>query len=84
MGLHTGPVAVANLSGEAPVTPTSMGETLHLAVWLQYLTEPGTLLTSETTMQLLQGEARYMARRDVHVPGHAHPVRAYTICQTVP
>jgi hypothetical protein len=73
-----------NLSGDPQITPTTMGETLHLAVWLRYLTEPGTLLTSEATIQLMQGKVRDTARRDVYVPGQPHLVRAYTICQTSP
>jgi class 3 adenylate cyclase len=79
MGLHTGPVAVENLAGDQPMASTTMGETMHLAVWLQYLTEPGTLLTSEVTMRLLQGEVEYIACRDVHVPGQLQPVKVYTI-----
>jgi len=84
MGLHTGPVTMDYLSGDAQIAPTAMGETLHLAVWLQYLTEPGALLISEATMQWMQGEVQYTAQRDVHVPGQPHPVKAYTICQTSP
>jgi DNA-binding winged helix-turn-helix (wHTH) protein/class 3 adenylate cyclase len=79
MGLHTGPVAADALSSQAQITPTTLGETLHLAVWLQYLTEPGTLLTSEATLQLMQGEVRDTARREVNVPGQPHPIKAYTI-----
>jgi DNA-binding winged helix-turn-helix (wHTH) protein len=84
MGLHTGPVTMDNLSADLQIAPTTLGKTPHLAVWLQYLTAPGTLLISEATMQLMQGEVRYTAQRDVHVPGQPHPVRAYTICQTGP
>lgn len=84
IGLHTGPVTMDNLSDDLQIAPTTLGETLHLAVWLQYLTEPGTLLISEATRQLMHGEVRYTARRDVHVPGQPHPVKAYTICQTGP
>lgn len=80
MGIHTGPVAVDSLSNELRITPTSTEETLHLAVWLQYLTEPGTLLASATTMQLLQGEVRGTPHRDVHVPGQPQPVKAYRVC----
>jgi adenylate cyclase len=84
MGLHTGPVTMDNLADDAQVTLTTMEETLHLAVWLQYLTEPGALLISEATMQLIQGEIRYTARREVHIPGQPRPLKAYTICQTSP
>jgi DNA-binding winged helix-turn-helix (wHTH) protein len=79
MGLHTGPVAEENLASDQPRATTAMGETMHLAVWLQYLTEPGTLLTSEATMHLLQEEIPYVARREVHVPGQPQPVKTYTI-----
>jgi adenylate cyclase len=79
MGLHTGPVAVENLAGDQPIATTTMGETMHLAVWLQYLTEPGTLHTSEATMRLLQEEVPYVARRAVHVPGQPQPIKTYTI-----
>jgi hypothetical protein len=58
-----------------------MGETLHLAVWLQYLAAPGTLLTSEVTMRLIQREVRYTVHREVYVPGQPHPVKAYTVLQ---
>jgi adenylate cyclase len=84
MGIHTGPVAMHNLTSDAQITSATMGETLHLAVWLQYLTEPGTLLTSEAAMQWMQGEVRYAVCRDVHIPGQLQPVKAYTICQISP
>jgi class 3 adenylate cyclase len=80
MGIHTGPVVLDSLSGVQPITATTMGATVQLAVWLQYIAAPGTLLTSEATMRLIQGEVRYTARREVHVPGQPHLVTTYTIC----
>jgi class 3 adenylate cyclase len=82
MGLHTGPVALDNLAGEQQLAATAMGETLHLAVWLQYLAAPGTLLTSEVTMRLVQREVRHTAHREVYVPGQPRPVKAYTVHQS--
>src|SRR5262249_2439991 len=79
MGLHTGSVALDDISGDQHIDATGMEETMHLAVWLQYLTEPGTLLTSEATMLLPQGEMPYAVHRDVHVPGQPHPVKTYII-----
>ena len=79
MGLHTGPVVVDNISGDQHIAATTMGETMHLAVWLQYLTEPGTLLASEATMRLIQGEVQYAVYSDVHVPGQPHPIKTYAI-----
>jgi adenylate cyclase len=79
MGLHTGAVAGDDLSGEQQAAATAMDDTMSLAVWLQYLAEPGTLLVSGATMQLLQGEVWYATRRDIHIPGQPHPVETYTV-----
>jgi class 3 adenylate cyclase len=79
MGLYTGPVAVASIASDQHIAPTTMGETIHMAVWLQYLTEPGTLLISEATMRLIQGEVPYVVHRDVHIPGQLQPVKTYII-----
>ena len=82
MELHTGPVALDDLASEQQLAATTMGETLHLVVWLQYLAAPGTLLTSEVTMRLVQEEVRYTAHREVYVPGQPRPVKAYTVYQS--
>lgn len=79
MGLHTGPVAMADLSSDQHIATTTMGETVHLAVWLQYLTEPGTLLISEATMRFIQGEVLDAVPRDVRLPGQPHPVQTYIL-----
>jgi class 3 adenylate cyclase len=81
MGLHSGPVALDNLAGEQQLAATAMGATLHLAVWLQYLAAPGTLLVSEVTMRLVQHEVRSTTHREVSVPGQSRPVKAYTVHQ---
>ena len=80
MELHTGPVALDDLASEQQLATTM--ETLHLVVWLQYLAAPGTLLTSEVTMRLVQEEVRYTAHREVSVPGQPRPVKAYTVYQS--
>ena len=81
MGIHSGPVAMDRLTDAQLVAATAaMGETAHLATWLQYVTEPGTLLASEATVRLLQGDVQYTARREVHVPGQPHLVTTYTVC----
>lgn len=79
MGLHTGPVAVDSIPTDQRLAPTEMGETTHLALWLQYLAESGTLLISETTLQLVPEQIPDATPRDLQVPGRAQPVRAYTM-----
>jgi adenylate cyclase len=85
MGLHTGPVAIDSVSQDQRIASTTLGATMNLAVWLQYLAPPGTLLLSANTMQrcdtpqLLQDMARHGQAVRVQVPGYADPVEAYTI-----
>jgi DNA-binding winged helix-turn-helix (wHTH) protein len=77
MGLHTGPVA--SIASDQPTAPATMGDTIYTAVWLQYLAEPGTLVISEATMRLIQGEVPHDMHRDVHIPGQLHPVKTYIL-----
>lgn len=79
MGLHTGPVAIDSIPDDQRIASTEMGQTMHLAIWLQYLAEPGTLLTSEATMRQAPGAVPCATPRKVHIPGQSQPVRAYTM-----
>jgi adenylate cyclase len=71
IGLHTGPVALESLSGD----------TVNLAVWLQYQAQPGRLLVSATTMQLVQDTVSCIEPSAIRIPGHADPIMAYQICR---
>lgn len=66
-GLHTGPVAVGNFTGETP----------NLAIWFQYQAEPGTILMSGATRQLVEDVISDAERGTIRVPGYAHPIVAY-------
>jgi DNA-binding winged helix-turn-helix (wHTH) protein len=85
MGLHSGPVAVDSIPQDQRIASTELGETMNLAVWLQYLAEPGTLLVSDSTLRienlepLLQEMAVCGRAVQVQVPGYADPLAAYTI-----
>ena len=69
IGLHTGPVALESMSGD----------TINLAVWLQYQAQPGRLLVSAATMQLVQGTISRVEPSAIRIPGHADPIIAYNI-----
>ena len=69
MGLHTGPVALESMSGD----------TVNLAVWLQYQAPPGRLLVSAATMQLVQDTVSCIEPSAIRIPGHAEPIMAYHI-----
>jgi class 3 adenylate cyclase len=70
MGLHTGPVARESLSGD----------TVNLAVWLQYQAQPGRLLVSVATMQRIRDIDICIEPSAIRIPGHADPIMAYQIC----
>jgi DNA-binding winged helix-turn-helix (wHTH) protein len=82
-GLHTGPMAVDRIPDDRRLAATEMGETAHLAVWLQYLAEPGTLLISEATIRQGQDAVQDAVTRDIHLPGHTEPMQAYVISPTL-
>jgi len=69
MGLHTGPVALESLSGD----------TVNLAVWLQYQAQPGRLLVSAATMQWVQDMVACIEPSAIRIPGHAEPIMVYQI-----
>ena len=69
MGLHTGPVALENMSGD----------TINLAIWLQYQAQPGRLMVSAATMQLVQDTVSRIEPSAIRIPGHAEPIMAYSI-----
>jgi DNA-binding winged helix-turn-helix (wHTH) protein len=79
IAVHTGPMATEHIPDDRRIAPTEMGETIHLAVWLQYLAEPGTLLSSEATMRRLEGLTAWTTPRNVSIPGQPEPVRAYLV-----
>jgi DNA-binding winged helix-turn-helix (wHTH) protein len=89
MGLHSGPVAVDSVPQDQRIASTELGETMNLAVWLQYLAAPGALLISHSTLrlgniqQLMQDMAVCGQPVQVQVPGYAAPLAAYTIRETV-
>jgi len=69
IGLHTGPVALESMSGD----------TVNLAVWLQYQAQPGKLLVSAATMQWVQDTVSCIEPSAIRIPGHAEPIMAYHI-----
>jgi class 3 adenylate cyclase len=56
VGLHTGPVVVGAIGDNLRMDYTAIGDTTHLAARLQQLAEPGTVLVSETTWRLVEGD----------------------------
>jgi DNA-binding winged helix-turn-helix (wHTH) protein/class 3 adenylate cyclase/tetratricopeptide (TPR) repeat protein len=79
LSVHTGWVLVGSRTAEPTQALIIGGDTTQGAVRLQTLAAPGTILVSETTLQLLRGAMQSEAYGLVRMPGHAAPLMAYTI-----
>jgi class 3 adenylate cyclase len=78
-------VAINRIPEDQRIAATQLGKTMHLAVWLQYLASPGTLLISATTMQQVPDVGRCVVARTVTIPGQSQPFRVYVMAdQTIP
>lgn len=84
IGLHTGPVIVGSLEENAHMPYTTVGETTQLADRLQQCAEPGTILASDATVQLVQGEVRVKDWGRVDSPGKTDAVLAYRVVAAQP
>jgi adenylate cyclase len=79
VGVHTGWVVAGSGSVEPPQAVVIGGDTVQGTMRLQALAEPGTILVSDATLQLLRGAMRSEAYGLVRIPGHATPLMTYTV-----
>jgi tetratricopeptide (TPR) repeat protein len=77
MGINTGWVVVGGIGDQLRQDYTAVGDTTNLAARLQAITEPGTVLVSESTMRFLHGSVQMEALEPVHVKGKEAPIQAY-------
>ncbi len=78
VGINTGEVIVTSV-GEADVhrEETAMGEGVALAARMETTAEPGTVLVSEYTYQLVANRFEWQPLGEIHVKGIARPIAAY-------
>jgi DNA-binding winged helix-turn-helix (wHTH) protein/class 3 adenylate cyclase len=76
-GVHTGPLALATVPEIPWCSSVTTAETTTVAVWLHYLALPGTLLTSQATLQFLPKAVPCVEHGPVRLPGQAEPIMAY-------
>jgi class 3 adenylate cyclase/predicted ATPase len=79
LGIHTGPVVVAEMGGGDRHELLALGETPNLAARLEQLAEPNTIVISAATERLLRGrfECRDLGSHDVK--GASTPLRALQV-----
>jgi class 3 adenylate cyclase len=83
VGINTGEVIVASV-GEAAVhrEETAMGGGVALAARMETAAEPGTVLVSEHTYRLVEGQFEWQALGEITVKGIARPVAIYRPLRT--
>jgi class 3 adenylate cyclase len=79
LGVHTGPVVVGPLEGDAQRLYTAVGATTHLATRLQHLAASGTVVLSDTTYQLVRHEVQSEAIGSLTLPESTAPVAVYCV-----
>ncbi len=79
IGIHTGPVVVSRLGGDAHQETLALGETVNIAARLDALAQPGGVVVSDATLRLAAG---LFVTRDLGTPalkGAAQPVHVHAV-----
>ena len=79
LGLHTGLAVVEDLDVGAHHESLALGETRHIAEWLQRLAAPNTLVISAATYQLIEGYFTCEALGEQTFRGQAQPLAVYRV-----
>ncbi len=78
IGINTGLTVVTQIRAES-ANITALGDTVNLASRLQALAEPGTVLLSEATNQLVHGLVETSFTGAHSIKGKAEPQKAYRL-----
>ena len=78
VGVNTGEVIVANIGDRTQHSEdTAMGEAIALAARMEQAAEPGTVLVSENTYDLVESRFHWESLGEITVKGISHPVSVY-------
>lgn len=79
LGLNTGLGVVGRIGDDLRMDYTAVGNTTHLAARMQFLAQPGTILCTETTYNLVAGYIRSEALGLVEIKGQSEPIAVYKV-----
>ena len=79
MGLHTGPIELANRRDLYAVVPLAASETTRVAIRLHHLATPGIILTSPAILPLLRESVEYVEHGLMHIPRHSGSTSTYRL-----
>ena len=82
IGINTGEVIVGNMGSNRRLSYTVLGEPVNLAQRLESAAEPGGILVSARTAELLGDDIELHARPSIRVKGFDRPIEVYDIAVT--
>jgi class 3 adenylate cyclase len=79
VGLNSGEVVVRSIGSDLRMDYTAVGQTTHLAAWMEQLATPGSILLAPDTLQLAEGYVQVRALGPMRVKGLNDAVAAYEL-----
>ncbi len=84
IGVNTGIAYVGSFGSKRRMDYTAIGKQVNLAARLEASCEPGNVLMSHTTYELVSDSIPCVPRGEIHVKGIHHTVRVYSPNQRLP
>lgn len=78
IGVNTGVANVGSFGSKRHMDYTAIGRQVNLAARLEAICEPGNVLISHTTYELISDKIPCVPKGEIHVKGIHHPVRVYS------
>jgi class 3 adenylate cyclase len=79
VGLNSGEVVVRAIGSDLHMDYTAVGQTTHLAARMEQLADPGTILISPATLQLVEGYVEVKGKGPVPIKGLEASVEVYEL-----
>jgi class 3 adenylate cyclase/predicted ATPase len=79
VGINTGLVVVAEVGSDLRVEYTAMGDEVNIAARMESAAEPGTILITESTRNLIKNDFEILSLGPVQVKGKSEPINTYRI-----
>jgi predicted ATPase len=79
IGLNTGPVVVGSIGDDLRMDYTALGDTTNFAARMQQSAEPGKILMTNSTHELISAHFISESLGELQVKGKEEPIRAYLL-----
>jgi len=79
VGLNSGEVVVRAIGSDLHLDYTAVGQTTHLAARMEQSANPGSILLTASTMNLVEGYVDVRALGPVPIKGVAHPIEGFEV-----